>query len=122
MGHNRTLALHKKPARLFAKDFGSDIHCISAFPVPADRSFEKRLNLFDFPVEPEWTPIEVIERNYRAEIHAYIEGFAGGKRRGHGALDRAVANLTTIYFEDDIRGRTGLGDCSFHLNVMLAGG
>ena len=82
--------------------------------------FEVDFNLFDLSVEPEWAPIEVIERNYRAEIHADIEGFAGRKRRRHRALDRAAANLVTIYFEDDIRGSTGLGDCGIHLDGMLA--
>ena len=65
--------------------------------------FEVDFNLFDLSVEPERAPIEVIERNYRAEIHADIEGFAGRKRRRHSALYRAAANLVTIYFEDDIR-------------------
>ena len=60
--------------------------------------FEVDFNLFDLSVEPERAPIEVIERNYRAEIHADIEWFAGRKRRRHGALDRVAANLLAIYF------------------------
>ena len=82
--------------------------------------FEVDLNLFDLSVEPEWTSIEIVERNYRAEIHADIEGFAGGKRSRYRALNRVAANLLTVYFKDDICGSAGLGDCGIHLNVMLA--
>ena len=86
--------------------------------------FEVDFDLFDLAVEPERAPVEIVERDRRAEIDADVEGLARGKRRRHGALDRGARDLLAVDLQHDVcrRQRLRARELGRDLDPVLAGG